>query len=295
MRNPRYPMNKQAKKFFSVFALTAVTLAAQAQYAPSDPYTDTNRYSDHKLESLANRGDANAAFYLGMRYREESSKIVGFITFHDKTIKAQPEKAVRWLHKAAALGFHDVPQETYMGTFYRQTQYRNPAEAIFWLQRASEQGSAEASSQLANMYSLGDGIPVNPARASQYQALSGSQSGNWAEIQKQSVEQANARDKAEREAIRAHDQAVQGRLDAINGVLGVAAAAVGVDPSADNTSSPSPSYIPTPSSSTSTKTGAAAASSSGDDYCKGHHAPSGSYCNRAISGENAQAAYCGCP
>jgi hypothetical protein len=61
-------------------------LFSHALYAQSHPYEAEYNYSNHKLESLANHGDADAAFYLGLRLLSTRDVVVGFLSFQEQNI-----------------------------------------------------------------------------------------------------------------------------------------------------------------------------------------------------------------
>ncbi len=106
------------------------------------------------LEDKAQTGDPESETLLALAY-------------HGATLlRRDDEQALLLLHKAADKGFM-AAQES-LGIFSEMgigMDKPAPAEAIDWYTRAAKQGSLDAATNIALMYSDGIGIPKDPAQA----------------------------------------------------------------------------------------------------------------------------------
>ncbi len=105
---------------------------------------------------IAERGDANAEFNLGLLYASGEG------------VPRDYTQAADWYRKAAEQG---VPAAEYnLGILYTQGQgiQRNRAEAARWFKKAADAGIPEAAAALGDLYSSGDGLPKDLAQAGKW-------------------------------------------------------------------------------------------------------------------------------
>lgn len=110
------------------------------------------------LEKLAEKGDVRAQVILGDRY------------FLGNGLE-QDAKRAKALYQSGALLGDPIAQHRFGRTFYVNTDY-SPAEdhyrqAVSWLQKSADQGYAMAQADLAFMYLVSWGVPLDPAKASE--------------------------------------------------------------------------------------------------------------------------------
>jgi TPR repeat protein len=113
--------------------------------------------------SAADRGDAAAAYALGVMYRK------GLGVPRDST------QAAKWLRKSADLGL--ARAETSLGAIYALGEGvpQSRAEAIKWTRAAAEQGDARAQYVLGLMYCDGQGDPQDLVQAHMWLNLAAAQ------------------------------------------------------------------------------------------------------------------------
>lgn len=127
----------------------------------------TDRRTDDKTiadcRSTADRGDAPAAFALGVAYRE------GLGVPQDST------EAAKWLRKSADLG--SARARTDLGAMYADGEGvpQSRAEAIKWTRLAADQGDARAQYILGLMYCDGHGDPQDLVQAHMWLNLAAAQ------------------------------------------------------------------------------------------------------------------------
>jgi len=109
-----------------------------------------------RVESRAQRGDAEAQYELGKRF------VLGQLA------KRDPIQAVQWLRRAAEQG-HPQAQAS-LGLLYARGQMvpKDYAQALKWLSRAANQGSALAQNQLGTMYAQGKGVERDLLQAARW-------------------------------------------------------------------------------------------------------------------------------
>ncbi|MCL2389923.1 MAG: sel1 repeat family protein [Endomicrobia bacterium] len=180
------------KKLFLIFLLIAVFCISLA-FSSSIKETkrvlsqeltderDTSIASFEKTNKLAEHGDAQAQYNLGMMYlygedTKETDKLLkqvaeqGLIgTFAapgDKLYTLEKPKkdytaALYWLTKSAKQGNADA--QLILGRMYVNGEgiNQNYKEAVKWFRKAAEQGNVDAQYSLALMYSLGTGVKRN--------------------------------------------------------------------------------------------------------------------------------------
>ena len=96
---------------------------------------------------LAEHGDADAQFNLGMMYD------------NGQGVPQDNAEAMRWFRLAAKQGV--ALAQYYLGRMYAYGQGvpQDHAEAVRWYRLAAEQGDADAQSNLGVMYGFGQGVP----------------------------------------------------------------------------------------------------------------------------------------
>jgi TPR repeat protein len=107
----------------------------------------------------AERGDARAAFRLGLLY--DLGEGVG----------QDAAAAYSWYRRAAEAGY--VPAEFNVAVMFDSGTgtTRNPTEAALWYARAAAHGYARAEYNLAQLYQAGEGVPRNLDMATRWYAV----------------------------------------------------------------------------------------------------------------------------
>lgn len=105
------------------------------------------------LRKGAELGDAEAQWYLGLRYESGS----GVQQSHEEAVKCFAE-AARQGHESAQISLGEC-------YFSGEGVPIDPTMAVAWLSRAVEQGSSTAAYTLADKYESGDGVERDEARA----------------------------------------------------------------------------------------------------------------------------------
>lgn len=144
------------------------------------------------FQKVADRGDAEAQFKLGLMYQEgqivpksdvEAMKWyrraaeqgharaqynLGIIYDEGESVPQNDIEAVKWYKKAAEQGHVDA--QFNLGLIYNKGQCvsQNYAEAMKWYRKAAEQGDAEAQLSVGCMYSKGEGIEQNSIEAKKW-------------------------------------------------------------------------------------------------------------------------------
>jgi TPR repeat protein len=139
-------------------------------------------------QPIAERGDANAQYNLGLLYArgqgvsQDYAKAVdwyrkaaesgvpaaqynlGVMYANGQGVPANAAEARKWFLAAAEQGVGDAA--TGLGSMYREEgQFKNYAEAERWYRKAAEQGVASAAFQLGVMYDVGQGVEKNYEQA----------------------------------------------------------------------------------------------------------------------------------
>jgi uncharacterized protein len=139
------------------------------------------------LRQAAEQGDAEAQFYLGVRYSRgrgvpsdrpeavrwyrraaEQGHARAQAQLGQKSSGLADDEAVRWLRLAAEQGY--ARAQAGLGVRYRDGAGvpQDHAEAVRWLRLAAEQGDRHGLYILATMYYRGDGIPQDYAEAARW-------------------------------------------------------------------------------------------------------------------------------
>ena len=120
---------------------------------------------------LAEAGDANAQYNLGVMYRQ------GYGVPQDYA------EAVRWYRLAADQGYAFAQYN--LGNMYRRGDGvpQDYAEAVKWYRLAADQGDAEAQNNLGLMYELGEGVLQDNVMAHMWYNIASAngndKSGEW--------------------------------------------------------------------------------------------------------------------
>ncbi|MGO8943332.1 MAG: J domain-containing protein [Syntrophobacteraceae bacterium] len=142
-----------------------------------------------QFNALADRGDAEAQFLLGVmyaggqgvpkndaeaakRYRKaadqgyaKSQYNLGLMYAKGEGVPEDYAEAVKWFRKAADQG--DVEAQFLLGVMYADGEgvEENDAEAVKWYGKAADQGYAKAQYNLGLMYLNGEGVPQDYDKA----------------------------------------------------------------------------------------------------------------------------------
>ncbi|MFZ4764406.1 MAG: tetratricopeptide repeat protein [Roseimicrobium sp.] len=128
-------------------ALALLVPSLKAQQHPSEPFDVA------ALEQLAERGNSDAQFELGIRY------------LGGEGLPKNEKKAVEWLQKAAEQ--HSLPAMNALGTLSEEGigLPKNEKAAVEWYEKAAKYGFPLAQQNLAECYDAGRGVDKNPEEA----------------------------------------------------------------------------------------------------------------------------------
>ena len=107
----------------------------------------------------AKRGDAQAQYYLELRYD------------HGKGVIVDKWEAVRWYRQAADQGY--APSQYALGWMYQfgEGVTKDEKEAVRWYRQAADQGYARSQYALGWMYQYGVGVPEDKVRSYAWSSL----------------------------------------------------------------------------------------------------------------------------
>lgn len=110
---------------------------------------------------LAEEGDTNSKYYLGICYRRGLS------------IEEEPKEAFKWFMRAAEEGHANAQYEvanSYSCLVYMDNSGVEPdqKEAFNWYKKSAEQGHSDAQFSLASCYQFGDGVEEDSDEASKW-------------------------------------------------------------------------------------------------------------------------------
>ena len=111
--------------------------------------------------SLAEQGDADAQFHLGLMYESGQG------------VPPNDAEAIKWYRKAAEQD--DAVAQFNLGIMYAKGGSPNHAEAALWYRLAADHGLAGAQFNLGMMYVEGHGVPQDDVQALMWLDLAGSQ------------------------------------------------------------------------------------------------------------------------
>ena len=119
---------------------------------------------------VADRGDAEAQFKLGLMYQE------------GQAVPSSDVEAIKWYMKAAVQG-HAGAQYN-LGLIYDEGESvpQNNTEAVKWYQKAAEQGHVDAQLNLGLIYHIGQGVLSNDAEAMKWYRKAASQDDAEAQL-----------------------------------------------------------------------------------------------------------------
>lgn len=108
------------------------------------------------IESLAEEGDMDAQYELGVRYIEGDG------------VEQSAEKAVEWFRKSAGQGY--AAAQNHLGVCYENGDgvEQSAEKAVMWYRKAAEQGYALAQNNLGVCYYDGDGVEQSAQKAVQW-------------------------------------------------------------------------------------------------------------------------------
>lgn len=135
---------------FAVFLVVACTTFAAAgpiEDAESAYQREDYAVAERLFRPLAEQGDAQAQFCLGVMYR------------NGEGVQPDTQEAVKWFRKAAEQGYFRA--QYLLGLSYDMGWGvpKNEQEAVKWIRKAAEQGSFLAQSDMGWKYSFGRGVP----------------------------------------------------------------------------------------------------------------------------------------
>ena len=142
-----------------------LVLLVLAVPAAADDFEEGSRAYDRgdyttaykKWAPLAEQGDADAQFNLGLMLDKKSGKLGG------------TREAVTWYYRAAEQG--DADAQYRLGLLYSAGDGALPKDdqkAAQWFRRAAEQEHADAQFMLGNMYFMGLGVPKDQEEAQKW-------------------------------------------------------------------------------------------------------------------------------
>ena len=151
------------KRLTSALRLVAIALPALVAIG-TGLAQDIDETEKARLIHAAERGNAQAQFELGARYRGGRE---GF--------ERNSTEAVRWYRRSAEQGF--TLAQSYLGIAYAlgQSVERDAAEAARWCRLGAEQGDSGGQLCLALLYANGTGVAQDDAEAVRWLRLAGEQ------------------------------------------------------------------------------------------------------------------------
>ena len=154
---------KNIKIVFAAVFVLAVVIAVICNTTPEkiDDVTQQKR--------SAEKGDADAAYYLGLQY------LTGINTTHG--VPKDYSEAFKWFSKAADLNHPDG--QYYVGCCYYSGKgvEKNYTEAVKWFRKSADQNDLDAQDELGRCYDRGFGVPKDEAEAVKWY-LKAAQQGN---------------------------------------------------------------------------------------------------------------------
>ncbi len=132
------------------------------------------------FSQAADRGEADAQYYLGVLYRDGLG------------VSKDYAKAMDWFRKAADQG--ESISQANIGFFYHNAWGvpRDYQKAIIWYQKAADAGSADAQYNLGLMYLNGEGVEKNPTVAANWIGKAASQGNESAKTTLDQIQQTSA-------------------------------------------------------------------------------------------------------
>jgi hypothetical protein len=106
-----------------------------------------------KVRVDAEQGDADAQFWLGIRYRDGHG------------VPKDLVEAAKWYRKAADQGYAEAQQALGNAYLYGEGVSKDPVEAVKWYRKSAEQGVSAAQEDVGQSYYFGEGVPKDYAEA----------------------------------------------------------------------------------------------------------------------------------
>jgi uncharacterized protein len=161
-------------KFLLFVALLAgFTTLAHAGFDSGKAAYDRGDYARayKAFKPLAERGDIDAQFYLGVMYDFGRGVSQDYI------------KAAKWFRKAAERGDGEAQFE--LGWAYAEGQgvAQDYAEAIKWYRKSAQQGFPPAQRELGGLYANGQGVPQDHAEAIKWYRKAAEQGDDQAQFE----------------------------------------------------------------------------------------------------------------
>ena len=151
------------------YGVILVLLMVFATLAAVKSSIDYEALSVPELETLANKGDAEAQGWLGDKY------------YFGEGVTRDYKKAVKWYLLAVDQG-DSYPQYNLGNSYYfGQGVNQDYKEALKWFQLAADQGYAEAQYSLGVMYAYGQGVTQDYKEAIKLYHLSADQGYAYAQ------------------------------------------------------------------------------------------------------------------
>ena len=156
------------RRIVAPLAVVALLSGAGSAWADFDDGMVAAQRGDYatalrEFRPLAEQGDANAQFSLGIMYD------------HGYGVPENDTEALKWWRKAAEQGYANAQYS--LGLMYRKGRGvpENHAEAVKWYRTAAEQGHVYAQHNLGEIYAKGIGVPRNYVKAYMWISLAKAQ------------------------------------------------------------------------------------------------------------------------
>jgi TPR repeat protein len=151
--DPRPPLGNFPMTHKTHLLLALIVWVGFAPYAWAEEKAAPEKTTTKGLREKAEKGDADAMFYLGMFYE------------HGTGVSMDETEAAKWFLKAAEKG-HAKSQYS-LGLKYLEGRGvpKDEGAAVKWLRMAAEQGYRESQFGLGLMYDNGNGVPKDEAEA----------------------------------------------------------------------------------------------------------------------------------
>jgi|GEM_PF-740882 len=164
-RRPFRPATRHCSKLLRALVIL-VAIGGAARAGPVEDAVAAYQRGDYATalrlwHLLAERGDADAQFHLGVMY--ESGQGV---------LRSDAE-AIKWYRKAAEQG--DAVAQFNLGVMYAKGVSPNYAEATLWYRLAADHGLAGAQFNLGTMYEEGEGVSRDYVQAHMWLDIAASQ------------------------------------------------------------------------------------------------------------------------
>ena len=142
-----FSMKQRCLWFAALLALIA--LPVQAQFGSDSPDGD-KKFDASALQQLADRGNADAQFELGVRY------------LGGEGFAKDEKKAAEWLQKSADQ--HNLAAMNALGTLHEEGVgvAKDEKKAFEWYEKAAKYGFPLAQQNVAECYESGKGVDKNP-------------------------------------------------------------------------------------------------------------------------------------